>query len=518
MLPWFGAKCDGISADDDAFNYALSATSTHGGTIVVPSGRTCAIATTIDLGHVCPPGTLPGTVACIGKTRPATGVTIRGSSMEGSGSGSMVRLDPSLYPSTILFSGSNPADCAPAAGGGFLVGPGAGWITFEDLAISGGPTWSSCLINDSRDQEGGDPIHVTLRHVNAFGNAKWTTSSGIFLSRASYVTIDSSLFMGVVNAVRGDGSYDGQDHGRQIYVNNLVITNSIFYSRGVTDPRLLDSNPMVYLPNARTTGLSMTGNAFEYGPNGVSIYAMQGGDITGNWFEGENANHPTGGAWLHVNSGQGCTITGNWMDLGYDGIYTQGYAEVIQGNHFGQRYGTAVTLKAGAAIVEGNVFAPGLGGDKPDIDVVGGTGHRIGPNAHSTANPRYLNLGAGTRGLLFGSALTTNRVADASHGGWTKLTEDTLMVGADLVLRGRVGGNADEEVTSASKVAAGTAEPEPGLEIGGGMRLTPSTARPVCNERRRGLVFVLQGGTGAKDRVYVCAKDAGENYGWRALD
>jgi hypothetical protein len=44
-----------------------------------------------------------------------------------------------------------------------------------------------------------------------------------------------------------------------------------------------------------------------------------------------------------------------------------------------------------------------------------------------------------------------------------------------------------------------------------------STTAPACNDSTRGVVWVTRGAAGVKDSVQVCAKDAADAYGWRAL-
>ena len=109
---------------------ALGAANEHGGTVWIPEGKTCLMKATHNLGNVN------------GTGRPAAGITLRGASMVGAA------------PSTILFSptlASDIPECSGATGGGFSTGnassPTAQYVTFEDIALVGGPRFSSCLLN-----------------------------------------------------------------------------------------------------------------------------------------------------------------------------------------------------------------------------------------------------------------------------------------------------------------------------------------------------------------------------------
>jgi hypothetical protein len=49
------------------------------------------------------------------------------------------------------------------------------------------------------------------------------------------------------------------------------------------------------------------------------------------------------------------------------------------------------------------------------------------------------------------------------------------------------------------------------------MTSASSSARPACNAAIRGRTWTALGGTGIKDEVAVCAKDAADSYNWRVL-
>jgi hypothetical protein len=408
-LTSFGAKCDGSTADDAALELALAAANAHGGAVLLPSGRTCVLRSSHNLGNVN------------GTGRPAAGVTIRGTAMY------------NVAPSTLLFAPLHPSDipeCSTQTGGGFLTGDHASltaaWVTFEDLVLEGGPNFSSCLLNET-NANSGDAIHITTRRTQFLGKEA-ASVGGIYLSDASYIVVDSCYFFGLAYAIDGATTINGTDGS---YVNNLVITNSTFYSKStyhdIVKWSKVDPNFVIHLPSAAAvTGLHMTGNAFEWGPSALYIYRLQGGDITSNWFRGEATESPGSGTWIRVEAGRGFSITGNYINQGYNGIYTQGYGALVEANQFEGTFGTAIRLQAGEVVVAANSFRGAPGQDQIDIDVISGSAHRIGPNSHETNSVRYyVNMRSGSVGELFATSSLLSKVNDLSDGGWTTFVADT---------------------------------------------------------------------------------------------
>jgi hypothetical protein len=70
---------------------------------------------------------------------------------------------------------------------------------------------------------------------------------------------------------------------------------------------------------------------------------------------------------------------------------------------------------------------------------------------------------------------------------------------------------------SGSNVGIGVSGPGQVLEINGGLRLNTSNAKPTCDSSQRGTFWVTQAGSGVKDDVQVCAKDASDAYDWRTI-
>jgi hypothetical protein len=72
-------------------------------------------------------------------------------------------------------------------------------------------------------------------------------------------------------------------------------------------------------------------------------------------------------------------------------------------------------------------------------------------------------------------------------------------------------------IDSTGNVGIGTTTPGRELEVNGGVKLNTVAAQPTCNASNRGTMWFTQGGTGVKDALQVCAKDAADAYAWRTL-
>jgi len=70
---------------------------------------------------------------------------------------------------------------------------------------------------------------------------------------------------------------------------------------------------------------------------------------------------------------------------------------------------------------------------------------------------------------------------------------------------------------SGSNVGIGISSPQMNLEINGGLRLNTSNSRPECSASVRGTFWVIQNGTGVKDNVSVCVKNASDTYEWATI-
>lgn len=56
-----------------------------------------------------------------------------------------------------------------------------------------------------------------------------------------------------------------------------------------------------------------------------------------------------------------------------------------------------------------------------------------------------------------------------------------------------------------------------GSFVGGIQLRTFGAVRPTCDSDRRGTLWFTEGGSGYKDSLYFCAKDASNVYSWRTL-
>jgi hypothetical protein len=413
-LLWFGAHCDGAAPDDIPLERALAA-SLGGGTILVPNGRACMLTAQHDLGNVN------------GTGQPALGITIRGDAFFGPVStfGASLQTGDAV----LVFDPPGVADCSFRAGGAMLTASAtdtrsAGDLTFEDLTLRAGPSLGSCLLNVSGSTTS-DATGVTVRRVQFLGNRPpsglATATSGVYMANARSVTVDGCLFEGFTYDI--DTSSDPQLHA-----NNLVVTNSRFYSQGYctsdqTAWAYVDPNPMINLQIGTLNGLEVSGNAFEQGPNGIHTVDVQGGNVEGNWFRGECGGSPAAGVWMNLEACDGCAVNGNYVNLGYTGVHGARYSGVILGNHFDSTFGTGVHVHAGAATVQGNSFEAPSNVGGIDIQLDSGN-HVVGPNNHDQPTVQYyLDLGAASTGSLVTTSLLSSKTNDASAGGWTKIVD-----------------------------------------------------------------------------------------------
>jgi hypothetical protein len=67
---------------------------------------------------------------------------------------------------------------------------------------------------------------------------------------------------------------------------------------------------------------------------------------------------------------------------------------------------------------------------------------------------------------------------------------------------------------SGSNVGIGISSPQTTLEVNGGLRLNTTASKPTCSATYRGTFWVTQSGSGVKDSVQVCVKNASNTYEW----
>jgi len=70
---------------------------------------------------------------------------------------------------------------------------------------------------------------------------------------------------------------------------------------------------------------------------------------------------------------------------------------------------------------------------------------------------------------------------------------------------------------SGSNVGIGVSSPGQTLEVNGGLRLNTTNAQPTCSSSQRGTFWVVESGTGVKDSVQVCVKNASGTYIWSSI-
>lgn len=70
---------------------------------------------------------------------------------------------------------------------------------------------------------------------------------------------------------------------------------------------------------------------------------------------------------------------------------------------------------------------------------------------------------------------------------------------------------------SGSNVGIGVSSPNQTLEVNGGIRLNTSNGQPSCASSQRGTFWVVESGTGVKDNVQVCVKNASDTYIWSTI-
>lgn len=70
---------------------------------------------------------------------------------------------------------------------------------------------------------------------------------------------------------------------------------------------------------------------------------------------------------------------------------------------------------------------------------------------------------------------------------------------------------------SGANVGINQQSPGQTLEINGGLRLNTTNGKPTCDTAQRGTFWVTESGSGVKDNVDVCAKNASDTYAWRTI-
>ena len=80
-----------------------------------------------------------------------------------------------------------------------------------------------------------------------------------------------------------------------------------------------------------------------------------------------------------------------------------------------------------------------------------------------------------------------------------------------------VDGSTNGKVGTIPGMAFGTSAPTQQVEVNGGLRPNTVKAQPACSSAARGTFWSVQGASGVKGEVQVCAKDAADTYAWRII-
>jgi len=129
-----------------------------------------------------------------------------------------------------------------------------------------------------------------------------------------------------------------------------------------------------------------------------------------------------------------------------------------------------------------------------------GIGASITNLTNSAGSHSFLHFkNTGTRESYIGINRDTNTFTLSGGNGFSSSQD---WVNVDL-LNGNVG--------------IGTTSASSKLHVNGGITIADPSARPTCDVTRRGLIWVERNGSGVKDTLAVCLKDAGDAYAWRTI-
>ncbi len=246
--------------------------------------------------------------------------------------------------STLLLTGADSKACTAGANGGLVFGKNTWNIELRDLNLSYNNPGRDCLINISHAPgDGFDPARIRIERVVFSGSVTGATTKAIFYDNAIEQLVEDSLF--------DDNKF--QWNIFQPIVAQHYLINSTF-SRNQFGANFTPKNFQVAL-GAGVVNLTLSGNNFEVGPNGVdcSGAAATGVNFIGNIFEDVTS---ASGTWIkcalsgsivagnqlfanqkgiELSSGSGNTISGGWIgNMSLAGIQDAGYANAIEGVHF----------------------------------------------------------------------------------------------------------------------------------------------------------------------------------------
>lgn len=179
--------------------------------------------------------------------------------------------------------------------------------------------------------------------------------------------------------------------------------------------------------------------------------------------------------------------------------------------------GTVGTARLGSGTANSTVF---LRGDNTWATPSGGGGG--GTPGGSSTQFQFNNAGAfgGSSNFLFTSAtgqVTANQAGNGNNTFYGKRVTDSSPTGNFFLFQNQAASvdlfKVDVNGTMTLNSTAGLADV---LTVGNAVQLTTGT-RPACAASYRGTFWYVAGGSGVKDTVEVCAKDAANAYAWRAI-
>ena len=126
-----------------------------------------------------------------------------------------------------------------------------------------------------------------------------------------------------------------------------------------------------------------------------------------------------------------------------------------------------------------------------------------------------IRINGDSKAVMIGQTVDTNSVSNLSLG----VFDDTATSGVTRLL---VQAGAGQSATSLVEARLHNAALGSGalvfeVEADGSFRSIPTASKPSCASGIRGTYWYTQGGTGVKDDVEVCAKDAADAYAWRTI-
>lgn len=124
-------------------------------------------------------------------------------------------------------------------------------------------------------------------------------------------------------------------------------------------------------------------------------------------------------------------------------------------------------------------------------------------------------VNADERGVMIGQTAETTSVTNLSLG----VFDDTASTGVTrmIVQKGANQGTVSPLEVRDFNGTLGSGALLFEIEPDGSFRSLPTGTKPTCASGIRGTYWYTQGGTGVKDNVEVCAKDAADAYAWRTI-